>query len=199
MRLADLPHPDSAVSALALEVCAEFSSPALVNHCRRSYLWAAAYAVERGIAFDAELLYVSAMLHDIGLVDAFDNHAVPFELAGGNVAWAFAAGAGWPRERRVRAVEIIDRHMWPSVDADDDPEGHLLEIATGLDISGSRPEWWPEDLRTEVVAELPRLGLAAEFTRCFEREAARKPDSSAARAMASGIADRIAVNVLDRP
>ena len=68
MLLAEVPHPDSPECALALEVVTEFSSPALVNHCRRSYVWAAAYAVEHEIAFDAELLYVSAMLHDIGLV-----------------------------------------------------------------------------------------------------------------------------------
>ena len=198
MRLAEVPVPDSAVCALALEVVTEFSSPALVNHCRRSYLWAASYAAAHGITVDLELLYVSAMLHDIGLVEAFDNHAVPFELAGGNVAWAFTAGAGWPRERRVRAAEIIDRHMWPSVDVAEDAEGYLLEIATGLDISGSRPEQWPADLRAEVVAAYPRLDLGEQFTACFAAEAARKPESSAARAMASGIADRIAANPLDR-
>ena len=198
MRLAEVPRPDSPVCALALEVVTEFSSPALVNHCRRSYVWAAAYAVEHAIAFDAELLYVSAMLHDIGLVEAFDNHTVPFEIAGGHVGWVFAAGAGWPRERRVRVAEIVDRHMWDAVDVEQDPEGYLLEIATGLDISGRNPQWWDEQLRREVVAEIPRLGLAEEFAACFAAESARKPQSAAARAVASGIADRIAANVLDR-
>ncbi|MFN8157151.1 MAG: hypothetical protein U0R68_07020 [Candidatus Nanopelagicales bacterium] len=198
MLLAEVPHPDSPECALALEVVTEFSSPALVNHCRRSYVWAAAYAVEHEIAFDAELLYVSAMLHDIGLVEAFDNHAVPFEIAGGHVGWVFAAGAGWPRERRVRVAEIVDRHMWDAVDVEQDPEGYLLEIATGLDISGRNPQWWDVQLRHEVVAEIPRLGLAEEFTACFAAESARKPQSAAARAMASGIADRIAANVLDQ-
>ena len=198
MRLVDVPVPTSPAATLALEVVTEFSSPALVNHCRRSYVWAAAYAVEHAIAIDAELLYVAAMVHDIGLVDAFDNHSVPFEIAGGSVGWVFAAGAGWPRERRVRVAEIVERHMWPSVDVEQDPEGFLLEIATGLDISGSHPEWWPEDLRAEVVAEIPRLDLATEFAACFEREAARKPYSSAARAMTNGIADRLANNPLER-
>jgi hypothetical protein len=44
-------------------------------------LWAAGYALERSIAFDAELLYVSAMLHYLALVKAFDNHILPFEEA----------------------------------------------------------------------------------------------------------------------
>ncbi|MEO7370385.1 MAG: cyanamide hydratase, partial [Ilumatobacteraceae bacterium] len=89
MRLAEIPTPVGAACDAALEVVTTFSSPALVNHCRRSYVWAAAYGLEHGIAFDAELLWVSTMLHDIALSPAFDNHAVPFESAGGHVAWVF--------------------------------------------------------------------------------------------------------------
>jgi hypothetical protein len=100
-----------------------------------------------GIAFDAELLYVSAMLHDLALVKAFDNHALPFEEAGGHVAWVFGAAAGWPRERRRRAAEVIVRHMWDVVDVATDPEGHLLELSTGMEISGRRTEDIPPDPR----------------------------------------------------
>ena len=197
MRLVDVPHPQSVAAESALEVAMAYSSTSLLHHCRRSYVWAAAYAVEHRIAFDPELLFVSAMLHDIGLTVAFDNHALPFELAGGHVAWVFGAGAGWPEPRRRRAAEIIVRHMWDFVDVAEDPEGFLLEIATALDISGRNPHWWSSELRTEVVADFPRLDLGTEFTACFAAEAARKPDSSAASAIASGISDRIAANVLD--
>jgi len=197
MRLADVPHPSSAVAEQALEVVTAYSSIALVHHCRRSYAWAAAYGAEQGIEFDTELLFVCAMLHDIGLVPAFDNHVLPFEHAGGHVAWVFGAGAGWPLDRRRRAAEVIVRHMWDTVDVDEDPEGYLLEIATGFDISGRNPQWWPAGLRAEVVADFPRLGLAEEFTACLAAEAARKPQSAAATALCDGIADRIASNILD--
>jgi hypothetical protein len=197
MRLADVPHPSTAVAEQALEVCTAYSSTALLHHCRRSYVWAAAYALEHGIEIDTELLFVAAMLHDIGLTPSFDNHAVPFEMAGGHVAWVFGAGAGWPIVRRHRAAEIIVKHMWDEVDVDDDPEGYLLEIATGLDISGGNPDWWPGDLKAETVVAFPRLGLAEEFTACFAAEAARKPQSTAASAVANGIAGRIAANTLD--
>ncbi|MEO7370339.1 MAG: cyanamide hydratase, partial [Ilumatobacteraceae bacterium] len=92
---------------------------------------------------------------------------------------------------------VIVRHMWSSVDPEFDPEGFLLEIATGLDISGRNAQWWPDGLRAETVAAIPRLGLAAEFTACFVAESARKPESSAATAIAGGIIERIAVNPLD--
>jgi hypothetical protein len=42
------------------------------------------------------------------------------------------------------------------------------------------------------------LTLAEEFLQCFESQARRKPTSTAAAAMNSGIADRIAANILDR-
>ncbi|MFC6238580.1 HD domain-containing protein [Longivirga aurantiaca] len=197
MRLDDLARPATDAADRALWVVTTFASPALANHSVRSFLWAAAYGDVHGIAYDAELLYVSAMLHDIGLVASFDSHAVPFERAGGDVARVFAAGAGWAPERGVRAAEIIERHMWDSVDPEADPEGHLLEIATGLDISGRNTSWWPDELRTEVVARYPRLGIGPEFSACFAAEAARKPDSAAAALMRSGIADRIAANALD--
>lgn len=198
MRLVDVPVPDSSVARAALEVTEAYSSPALVNHCVRAYLWSASYGVLTDLAFDAELLYVSAMLHDLGLVEEFDSHTVPFEEAGGHVAWVFGAGAGWPVERRVRASEVIVRHMWDVVDPAVDPEGFLLELGTGLDISGRAPDSWPAGLRAEVLARYPRLGLGEEFVRCFADQAARKPDSLAGRAVVSGIADRIAANPLDR-
>ncbi|MFN8167559.1 MAG: hypothetical protein U0S36_02105 [Candidatus Nanopelagicales bacterium] len=198
MLLADIAVPDSAVARAAYEVSATYSSPALLHHCRRSYVWAAALGDTRGIAYDAELLYVSAMLHDIGLVETFDNATLDFADSGGHVAWVLGAGAGWPVERRTRAHEVIVRHMWDSVDVEMDAEGYLLEVATGLDISGRNPQWWPDELRADVLDHIPRLGLATEFTACFRSQAARKPESSAAAAVASGIADRIAANPLDR-
>jgi len=197
MLLTDVPHPETLAAATALEVAIAYSSPALVNHCRRSYVWAAAYAEENGISYDAELLYVSAMLHDIGLVREFDNHAIAFEEAGGHVAWVFGAGAGWPVARRQRAAEIVVRHMWDSVDVNEDPEGFLLEIATGLDISGRDPQLWSPELRADVVAQIPRLTLAQEFTACLRDQAERKPETSAGAAVRGGMPDRLAANILD--
>jgi hypothetical protein len=197
MKLDDLTVPGTSASAAALEVASAYCSPALLSHSVRAYLWAAAYGTSRGISFDAELLYVAALFHDIGLVREFDSHTVAFDEAGGHVAWVFAAGAGWPVERRRRLSEVIVRHMWDRVDVTMDPEGHLLERSTGVDISGRNVDDLPAGFRAEVLERHPRLGLAEEFTACFRSQAQRKPDSSAAAAMRSGIAARIAANPLD--
>ncbi len=189
--------PDTAACRLAREVVQQFSSPALANHCLRSYLWAADHAARHGIAFDAELLFVAAMVHDLGLVPVFDSATVPFEEAGGAVGWVFAAGAGWPAARRRRVAEIVVAHMAPEVDVAADPEGHLLELATGLDISGRDPDAWPAGVRAEVLERYPRLGLIDEFVACFTDQARRKPDSIAGRFVATGFAARARANPLD--
>jgi hypothetical protein len=197
MRLADIPVPSTAAAEAAAEVVAQYSAPALVNHCIRAYLFAAARAQLDGLPVDFELLYVSAMLHDIGLEPAFDSHTIAFEQAGGHVAWVFAAGAGWPAERRRRAAGVIVAHMI-GADPAIDPEGHLLDIATGLDISGRDAEGWPGELLAEIVSAYPRLDLVDRFLACFRDQAERKPASSAAEAMRGGLPDRITVNPLDR-
>jgi hypothetical protein len=67
--------------------------------------------------------------------------------------------------------------------------------------SSSAPGPWveeiPADLRAEVLAAYPRLGLATEFTACLEGQARRKPDGRAAGLVRAGLAARLAANPLD--
>jgi hypothetical protein len=197
MTLDDLVVPDTAASAAALDVASAYQSPALLNHSLRAYVWAAAHGMTSGIGFDPELLYVAALFHDLGLVPAFDSNAVPFEEAGGHVARVFAAGAGWPGERRERLAAVIIRHMWPRVDVSADPEGYLLARATETEITGTNVNDFPPGFRAEVLARHPRLDLTENFLACFEAQAKRKPDSSAAVAVRSGLSRRMAGNPLD--
>jgi HD superfamily phosphodiesterase len=198
-RLDTLVVPDSAASAAALDVATAYHSPALLNHSLRAYVWAAARGAAEGVRFDPELLYVAALFHDLGLVPVFDSHTVAFEEAGGHLAAVFAAGAGWPPERRTRLSEVIVRHMWPRVEAAADPEGYLLAAATATEITGRDADAYPADFRAEVLERHPRLDLTERFLTCFRSQADRKPDSSAARAVRSDLAARMTANPLDAP
>jgi hypothetical protein len=193
----DAVFPQTPAATAARFVAIRFYSPALLNHCIRSYLWGAMYAAANGIAFDDELLYVSAMLHDIGLTDAFDSHRVHFEEAGGNLAWVFGIAAGWPVDRAERATEIIVLHMSGAVSATADPESHILQVATSWEVVGRRPELFPEEARAEMLPRYPRYGFGSEFLACFEDQALRKPGSSAAASVANNAAGRIKANPLE--
>ncbi|WP_433720834.1 HD domain-containing protein [Microbacterium laevaniformans] len=199
MHLTDFRAPDTLAARGALELARQYQSPAITAHALRSWLWAEAFARIDGLGeVDHELLYVAAVLHDIGTVTAFDNHAISYEHAGGHVGVALTAGAGWPVERRERVLEVIVRHNWPRVDPEMDAEGYLLEVATGLDISGARPEALPEAFRREVLSVYPRGTLAAEFGACVIDQAARKPDTAARRLVDGGVIEKLADNPLER-
>jgi hypothetical protein len=178
--------PPSPVAERALDVVRAWSAPALVNHCLRSWAWASLLASSIGLDPDRELLFVATMLHDLGVTPLFDAHTVPFEDASGAVASVFAVGAGWDGVRARRVGEVIERHMWPSVDPTVDVEGHLLEVATSLDVSGVGFERWDAaDLRA-VTAAVPRLDFSDAFDGLIHEQAGRKPASSAARLDGSG-------------
>jgi hypothetical protein len=191
--------PQTPAATAALSVASRFYSPALLNHCVRSYLWGATYASAHGIAFDDELYYVAALLHDIALTDPFDSHRMPFEEAGGDLAWVFGVAAGWPADRAARAMEIIVLHMRDDVSSTVDPESHLLQVATSWDVVGKRPEEFPTEVRGEILSRYPRNGFGAEFLACFQDQARRKPDGAAAASVAHNGAERITANPLDGP
>src|ERR1700754_1060336 len=190
--------PETPAAAAALSVATRFHSPALLNHSIRSYLWGVMYGTAHGIAFDDELLYVSALLHDIGLTEAIDNHKLPFEVAGGHLAWTFGVAAGWPAERAARAAEIIVLHMRDDVSPAADPESHLLQVATSWEVIGRRPEEFPPDTRTEMLARYPWLGFGTEVLTCFQDQARRKPGSAAGASVDKrDMAGRVAANPLE--
>ena len=150
-----------------------------------------------GIPYDAELVFVAAMFHDISLVPVFDSHTVAFEEAGGHVARVFAAGAGWSPDRRERLGEVIVRHMWPDVDATADPEGHLLSRAAAFDIVGKNIDDLSPDFRAEVLRAAPATRPAHRVPHLLPGPGRPQAFSSAARAIQSDLSTRIAANPLD--
>ena len=100
MRIADFPRPDTAAARAAVQIATTYHTPSLLNHVQRSWLWAEGFAVLRGFEPDHELLYVSALLHDLGITPEFDNATLAYEDAAGHVA---IGGAGLA-ENDVAAV-----------------------------------------------------------------------------------------------
>ncbi|MET9604795.1 HD domain-containing protein [Streptomyces sp. NPDC006512] len=188
---------DSGPARSAFEIASEYADAALLNHSVRSYAFAAEHARVHGIAYDAELLYVSALLHDLGLTAPFDSHTLPFEEAGGHVARMFTAGLGWAPARRARAEEVIVLHMRDDVDAAEDAESHLLQVGTSADVSGLRVTDFDPEFTAGLLAAYPRLGFGAAFLGLVEDQAVRKPQCAAAAYVAGGAAKRIAANPLD--
>jgi cyanamide hydratase family protein with HD domain len=197
VRLDDHRLPDTAPVRAAQDLAERYLTPALAAHSVRSWYWASGFAEALGLDPDRELLAVAALLHDMGLAEEFDAVRTPYEIAGGHVAAVLGAGAGWSREQQQRLIEVVERHNWPDVDPAMDVEGHLLEIATGLDISGARADVLPRDLLRDVLTAYPRLDLAAEFGAGVADQSERKPDTQAHRLVEGGVRAKLAANPLE--
>lgn len=183
--------PDSAVARKAEELIREAAPDFLTNHSFRSYAWSVALADRDDVRYDAELLYVAALLHDIGLVARFDQGG-SFEDDGAEAAARFAGEQAWTAERREALAEAIRLHMAAEIALDDGPEAYLLWHATGLDVRGHRlGEIDPREV-TAVLASYPRLDFKRGFAGLFADQAERKPDCQVADLMRSGFAERIA-------
>ncbi len=165
--------PDTAAARRAEDICRAVSSASLANHCFRSYAWGALLGIRDGVAWDAELLYVAAMLHDIGLMPAYDRGGC-FERDGADAARELLAELGWPAERADAAADAIYLHMH-EVGPDDSPEALLLDLGTGVDVRGVRLADVPAAPRAFVLDRFPRLGFKEHFIELFEDQARRKP------------------------
>ncbi|MEU9144699.1 HD domain-containing protein [Streptomyces sp. NPDC048349] len=188
---------DTAAARAAFLIASEYADADLLAHSVRSYAFGADHAQRHGLEYDAELFYVSALLHDLGLTAPFDSHTLPFEEAGGHVARVLTAGLGWSTARRDRAAEVIVLHMRDDVTADEDVESHLLQVGTSADVSGLRLSEFDPAFTAGLLAAHPRGGFGAAFLALAEEQAKRKPDCAAAAYVAGGAALRIAANPLE--
>lgn len=180
-----MPVPDSAFAKQARELITTVAPAFLANHSVRAYAWAVELALHDEISFDSEILYVSAMLHDIGLVAAYDIGGC-FETDGAIAAEAFALERGAPPERARAIYDVIELHMADDLPPDPAPEVVLLWDSTGTDVTGYRYADVRRAIVPSVIAAYPRLEFKREFGALFADQASRKPGCSVARMMASG-------------
>jgi len=186
-----MPVPDSALARRARELIADVAAPFLVNHSVRVYAWAVELAGHDRLQFDAEILYVSAMLHDIGLVPAHDLGGC-YEVDGAIAAERLVDEAGEPEARAQAIHDVIGLHNDETLPPDPASEVVLLWDAAGTDVTGHRFA----DVRPAIIpgllAAYPRLDFKRQFSALVVDQASRKPTCPAAAMIASGILDEIA-------
>jgi hypothetical protein len=186
-----MPVPDSALARRVRELIADVAAPFLVNHSVRSYAWAVELARHDRLQFDPEILYVSAILHDIGLVPAYDLGGC-YEVDGAIAAARVVREAGEP-EARARAIyDVIALHNDETMSPSAASEVVLLWNATGVDVTGDRFADVRSEMVPGVLAAYPRLSFKQEFSALFADQASRKPTCPAAVMAAAGMLAEIA-------
>jgi pimeloyl-ACP methyl ester carboxylesterase len=193
--LAQRSAPDSELAREAYELAAESYSSNLLGHCLRSWWLADLFAQRDDITYDAELLYVSSLLHDLALTGEPTGHC--FAVDGGRSARDRVLLWGGAEQTAERVEEAIMLHMNIHVPLRFGAEAYLLHAATHLDVAGTRMRDIPIEQLREVVARYPRDGFAGEFGSLMRSQAAAAPRSRAALAWRSGLAIPLRHNRLD--
>lgn len=181
-----MPVPDSALARRAREVIDDVAPPFLVNHSVRSYAWAVGLAWHDELQFDPEILYVAAVLHDIGLVPAYDLGGC-FEVDGAVAAERFALADGQDASGARAVYDVIALHMDERLPPDPAAEIVLLWDSTGVDVTGDRFADVKPSLIPNVLAAYPRLTFKRDFAAAFADQAARKPTCRAAEMVQAGM------------
>lgn len=170
--------PDSLLAQEATEILRGHSTELLFNHSVRVYLFAAEQGRQQGLRFDAELLYVAAAFHDLGLIKKFSSQNERFEVDGANAARQFLTAHNIPEEQVETVWEAIALHTTPGVTQHMRPEVALLYSGVGLDVLGRGFDQFPAELRDEIVAKYPRTHFKEDFIQQYFRGFAHKPETT---------------------
>jgi hypothetical protein len=191
LRALGIPVPDSAIARRAEELIADVEPAFLVNHSARAYAWAVELAWHDELRFDAEILYVSALLHDIGLMPEYDIGGC-FEIDGAIATERFALEHGQTAARARAMYDVVALHMLAAVPPGSTVEDVLLNDSTGVDVTGYRIADVRPDAIPTVLAAYPRLDFKQGFAAMFVDQAARKPTCRVAEMVATGKLEAIA-------
>jgi hypothetical protein len=175
------PIPDTRLARAAEALAVRVSPPALVRHCQRTYVFGAALLQRQGRTFDAELFYLAAMLHDLGLTDEFEDGVTPFERRGADVARRALLTEGAAPETAALVHEAIALHMEATAADDPRPEVAGVSLGAAVDVLGLRLSDLPADLVARILEAYPRLEFKAMLAEAIARQVQLKPQSRIAR------------------
>lgn len=140
--------------------------PYLFNHVVRSWLFAVRVAQIKGIAYDAEVLAIGTILHDITLNERFSGPR-RFEVEAADQVKNYAAGKGMDSRQCQLVWDSVALNATPSIGLFKEPEVALCTTGIGLDVVGYQYDLIPAEEMTAILKAFPRLALKRRMTRCF--------------------------------
>jgi hypothetical protein len=169
--------PDSQLTRETTGLLREYSTPLLINHSHRVFYWANELGRQTGKPYDAELLFICAAFHDLGLLKEFRTEDDRFEVDSANAVRQFLDHHGVPHTRIQTAWDAISLHTTPGIAAYKPIEVELLYNGVGLDVLGIGYEGLDPKLRDKVVAQFPRVDFHRQIAKAFYDGFGYKPQT----------------------
>ena len=166
--ISDIKVPDSSIARQAEELARSASNDMLFNHVMRCYWFSELFAQKYSTKVDSELVFLSSVLHDLGLT----THAPGphrFEIEGAGAARKFLVEKGVSSDRAQKVWDNIALHTW-DVNLIRDDTSRIMELGLLHDVVGVADAGLdPADV-AEIVRRYPRLHFKRDFNKALNRE-----------------------------
>jgi hypothetical protein len=183
--------PDSNIAREVTELVRDTENSLLFNHSSRVYYFSAATGKQKDLKFDAELLYVSAMFHDMGFTPKHSSAADRFEVDGANAAREFLRQHKISQQDMDTVWTSIALHTTPGIPQYMHPVIALLTNGVEMDVLGIAYSEFPVADREAIVAAYPRTARFKEdIIQAFYEGIKHKPETTFGNVKADVLADK---------
>ncbi|GGZ49427.1 metal-dependent phosphohydrolase [Streptomyces inusitatus] len=176
--IAGVSVPDTTLAQEATELVRDTTSPLIYDHSRRVYFFGALRGRDQGLSFDAELLYIGAMFHDLGLGERFRGSGRRFEVDGADEARRFLRSRGVPEDSVRRVWTAIALHTTPGIPEFMEPEVALVTAGVEYDVLGIGFDSVSDTDRAAIVTLHPRPDFKRRILRAFTEGISPKPETT---------------------
>ena len=170
--------PDSEICSAALQLAFDVSAEFIANHCVRSYLFArelaAARGLRSGVDYDDELVFLSCILHDLGVTD-YGGGDQRFEVDGADAAVRFLREQEISDERLTTVWQTIALHTSVGLANRFGPEQSVSHFGISLDINGLEKDRLSATFVERVQAAWPRHDLGFAIVELIARDIRSNP------------------------
>jgi hypothetical protein len=175
--IAGIKIPDSYAAKQAATQAQDVEAPEIFRHSARSFVFAELVSQARGMKHDPEIVYIAAMLHDIGLSKEFATPHARFEIDGADRTKQVLTAAGHSAADAQIGWDAVALHSIFSIAGFKEPEVFLLSAGVLTDVGGAFLQYLDKAAVAQVLAALPRRGFNKAFLTALTDYARRKPDT----------------------
>lgn len=163
--------PDSTIAKKTVEEAREYCNPILFSHSYRTYFWSSGFALSENLKVDAELLFISSLLHDIGLTDKH-NHVCSkkcFANYGGAFSQQFCLENNLDQKKASAVKQAIDLHLNPIIDkVKYGNEAYSLSKGAAMDVIGANSFQFSKKYIEDVNRHYSRQGFKEDILNTME-------------------------------
>lgn len=176
--IASIQIPDSRLALDAQDILKEHGSQLLWYHSNRVYLFGALQGEKTKKKYDRELLYVSALFHDLGLTKQYSSVDKRFEVDGANAARQFLTHYQLEEVAIQLVWDAIALHTTIGVAEHKENEVALLYAGVGLDVMGEGYDDLTNEERHAVITAFPRNQFKQQILPAFFDGFKHKPETT---------------------